>query len=61
MGGIRNESANLLFGAFTHLKGRTHIIEQLVQGVPDRTHLGSGVGVFGHHLHLLGDGVFTQV
>ena len=61
MGGIRNESANLLLGAFTHLKGRTHIIEQLIQGVPDRTDLGSGVGIFGHHLHLLGDGVFTQV
>ena len=61
MGCIRNEGANLVLGAFTHFKGGVHVIEQLVEGVADRAHFGTRVGVTRLHAHRRGDGVFFQV
>ena len=61
MGGIRNEGANLVFGAFAHFEGGVHVIEQLVEGVAHGTHFGARVGISRLHAHRRGDGVLFQV
>ena len=61
MGGVRNKGANLMFGTFAHFKGGVHVIEQLVEGVAHRAHLGPRVGVTRFHAHSRGDGVLFQI
>ena len=61
MGGVRNEGANLLFGAFAHFEGGVHVIEQLIEGVAHGAHFGARVGISRLHAYRRGDGVLFQV
>ena len=50
-----------MFGAFAHLKGGVHVIQQLIEGVAHGTHFGARVGITRLHSHRRGDGVLFQI